>query len=52
MGKQFVVRESFVTMSGGIRLYTRIVTPAEQGTFPIVFMRTPYFVVKKELKAD
>lgn len=42
MGKQFVVRESFVAMSDGIRLYTRIVTPAEQGTFPIVFIRTPY----------
>ncbi len=37
-----ILREEYFTMADGVRLYTRIVLPEENGKFPIVFVRTPY----------
>ena len=37
-----IIQEEFFTMRDGVRLYTRIVLPSEQGKFPIVFIRNPY----------
>jgi len=34
--------EYLVPMSDGVRLYTRVAVPAKEGTYPIVFIRTPY----------
>ena len=36
------IKETYFTMSDGVRLYTRIVLPAENKKLPIVFIRTPY----------
>ena len=37
-----ILKETYFTMSDGIRLYTRMVLPEENGKFPVVFIRTPY----------
>lgn len=36
------VRETYVTMDDGVKLYTRIIIPEEGKKLPIVFIRTPY----------
>lgn len=36
------LKETYFTMSDGVRLYTRIALPEEKGKYPIVFVRTPY----------
>ncbi len=40
------LKEDFVKMRDGVRLYTKIISPSEKGKFPIVFERNPY--VKEE----
>ena len=37
-----IIQEEFFTMRDGVRLYTRMVLPYENGKFPIVFFRDPY----------
>lgn len=37
-----VIKETFFTMTDGVRLYTRIVLPEEGKKLPIVLFRTPY----------
>jgi putative CocE/NonD family hydrolase len=36
------IRETYYTVSDGVRLYTRIILPSENKKLPIVFIRTPY----------
>ena len=40
------IKETYFTMSDGVRLYTRIILPEENKKFPIVFIRTPYDQVR------
>ena len=37
-----IQKEIFVTMSDGVRLYTRITLPKGKDKYPVVFIRTPY----------
>ncbi len=41
------VRETYVTMDDGVKLYTRIILPEEGKRLPIVFIRTPYDPARK-----
>ncbi len=41
-----ILREEYVEMSDGVRLYTRIAIPKGKEKCPVVFIRTPY---EKEL---
>ena len=40
------VRESMVEMPDGVRLYTQCLLPEGEGSFPIVFIRTPYVTLQ------
>lgn len=40
--ENFVKSEAYITMRDGIKLYTAIYTPRQQGKYPILMQRTPY----------
>ena len=45
------VFEYFVPMRDGVKLYTTLQLPEEQGKFPIVIIRSPYSSGRSDLAA-
>ena len=46
-----IVKECFVTARDGVKLYTVIQLPCEQGTFPTIIIRNPYAPDKIDFEA-
>ena len=46
------ITETFVAMADGVKLYTRIITPAVKDKFPVLFIRTPYEKALKGVPFD